>query len=99
MAAGPVSKLFSQPVEPKPGLIDQHRLGIELGQDVPSGRRPALRLRQVLFCLEIHFGLSVASLYSVITLINMPIGLTQNDATPCRRIKPRRRFGPSDWVD
>src|SRR5439155_25689789 len=61
MAAGPVSKLFSQPVEPKPGLIDQHRLGIELGQDVPSGRRPALRLRQVLFCLEIHFGLSVAS--------------------------------------
>src|SRR5256885_3177949 len=43
------------------GLIDQHRLGIELGQDVPSGRRPALRLRQVLFCLEIHFGLSVAS--------------------------------------
>jgi len=29
----------------------------------------------------------------------MPIGLTQNDATPCRRIKPRRRFGPSDWGD
>ena len=29
----------------------------------------------------------------------MPTGFTQNDATPCRRIKPRRRFGPSDWGD
>jgi hypothetical protein len=36
------------------GLVDDHGLVVELGQDVPAAGGPALALFQVRFCLESH---------------------------------------------
>src|ERR1017187_4483328 len=50
-------------------LINHHCVRVELGEDAPSGHRPALQLFQIGFCSNLHFASLGSLLYSPITSI------------------------------